>query len=85
MVDDNPDVLETVGRLLEADFEVQGKFASGAAALREIPRESHPIWWKRSPPFPKKKPSARLPVRPGHEGVTGGELLWLAEGAASGS
>ena len=38
LVDDNPDVLETVGHLLEPDFEVQGKFASGAAALREIPR-----------------------------------------------
>src|SRR5215469_10382145 len=38
LVDDNPGVLETVGRLLEVDFEVQGKFASGAAALREIPR-----------------------------------------------
>src|SRR5215469_17522334 len=122
LVDDNPGVLETVGRLLEVDFEVQGKFASGAAALREIPRlepdiaildvawaicrdlrwcgsctaqgadrnssscrcwrgrkwckarslrarrdmctsrESPPIWWKRSPPFPRKKPSARLLV-----------------------
>ena len=38
LVDDNPDVLETVGHLLEPEFEVQGKFASGAAALREIPR-----------------------------------------------
>jgi len=38
LVDDNPDVLEEVGRLLDADFEVQGKFASGAAALKEIPR-----------------------------------------------
>ena len=38
LVDDNPDVLETVGHLLEHDFEVQGKFASGAAALSEIPR-----------------------------------------------
>jgi DNA-binding NarL/FixJ family response regulator len=38
LVDDNPEVLETVGHLLEPDFEVQGKFASGAAALKEIPR-----------------------------------------------
>ena len=38
LVDDNPDVLETVGHLLEADYEIQGKFASGAAALKEIPR-----------------------------------------------
>lgn len=38
LVDDNPDVLETVGHLLEASFEVQGKFTSGQAALKEIPR-----------------------------------------------
>ena len=38
LVDDNPDVLETVGHMLQPDFEVQGKFASAAAALREIPR-----------------------------------------------
>jgi len=38
LVDDNPDVLETVGHLLEPDFEVQAKFASGAEALKEIPR-----------------------------------------------
>jgi DNA-binding NarL/FixJ family response regulator len=38
LVDDNPDVLEEVGHLLDADFEVQGKFASGAAALKEIAR-----------------------------------------------
>jgi DNA-binding NarL/FixJ family response regulator len=38
LVDDNPDVLETVGHLLELDFEVQAKFASGATALKEIPR-----------------------------------------------
>ena len=38
LVDDNPDVLETVGHLLEPEFEVQGKFASGAVALREILR-----------------------------------------------
>ena len=37
LVDDNPEVLETVGHLLESDFEVQGKFASGATALKEIP------------------------------------------------
>ena len=38
LVDDNPEVLEMVGHLLETDFDVQGKFASGAAALKEIPR-----------------------------------------------
>jgi len=37
LVDDNPDVLETVGHLLEPEFEVQGKFASGEAALKAIP------------------------------------------------
>ena len=38
LVDDNPEVLEMVGHLLESNFDVQGKFASGAAALKEIPR-----------------------------------------------
>lgn len=37
LVDDNPEVLEMVGHLLEPDFKVQGKLTSGAAALKEIP------------------------------------------------
>ena len=38
LVDDNPEVLETVGNLLQAHYDVQGKFATGVAALKEIPR-----------------------------------------------
>ena len=38
LVDDNADVLQTVGHLLEPTFEIQGRFDTGAAALKEIPR-----------------------------------------------
>jgi DNA-binding NarL/FixJ family response regulator len=37
LVDDNPEVLETVGHLLEPDFLVQEKISSGRAALTDIP------------------------------------------------
>jgi len=38
VVDDNPEVLETVGYLLTPDCDVQGKLSTGEAALKEIPR-----------------------------------------------
>lgn len=38
LVDDNPEVLETVGHLLAPDFDVQAKLSTGSVALREIPR-----------------------------------------------
>jgi DNA-binding NarL/FixJ family response regulator len=38
LVDDNPEVLETVGHLLEPNFDVQAKLSNGSVALREIPR-----------------------------------------------
>jgi CheY-like chemotaxis protein len=38
VVDDNPEVRETVGYLLAPDCAVQGKLSTGKAALKEIPR-----------------------------------------------
>jgi DNA-binding NarL/FixJ family response regulator len=38
VVDDNPEVLETVGYLLAPHCDVQGKLSTGKAALKEIPR-----------------------------------------------